>query len=215
MDRPQVVANRFQLGDAIGQGSMGEVYRGLDTQTDQAVAIKLLRPEIVANHPELVERIAREGEALRKLNHPNIVKVSATIEEDNHHYLVLEYVGGGTLRDLLKEQPQLPIRRVLEIALDLADALTRASPQDHPSRHRTLERAACRGRDAAPDRLRRRTYGRSAAHDTDGTGHRHIRLSQPGGVQRGGTRRPDGHLVVRHHGASGHSTRAGCSHEGS
>ena len=113
MNRPQVVASRYQLGDAIGQGSMGEVYRSLDIQTGQAVAVKLLRPDIVASNPELVERFAREGEALRKLNHPNIAKVLATIEEDNHHYIVLEYVGGGTLRDLLKGQPQLPVRRVL------------------------------------------------------------------------------------------------------
>ncbi len=126
MNVPPVIADRFQVSELIGQGSMGEVYRGLDTQTDEPVAIKFLRPEIVVSDPELVRRFAREGEALRKLNHPNIVKVLTTIEEGSRHYIIMEYVGGGTLRELLRKQPQLPVPRVLEIALDLADALTRA-----------------------------------------------------------------------------------------
>ena len=63
---------------------------------------------------------------LRKLNHPSIIKMLASIHENDHHYLVMEYVAGGSLRELLEDQPQLPVDRVLEIALDLADALTRA-----------------------------------------------------------------------------------------
>jgi tetratricopeptide (TPR) repeat protein len=122
----QRIADRYEIVGTVGHGGMGDVYRGLDEQTGETVAIKLLKPDIVDAMPNLIERFEREGEALRRLNHPNIVKMLAAVEEDGLYYLVMEYVPGGSLRDLLENQPQLPIPRVLEIALDLADALTRA-----------------------------------------------------------------------------------------
>ncbi|NDJ78361.1 MAG: protein kinase, partial [Chloroflexi bacterium] len=126
MHSGQVIGGRYTITDKIGQGGMGDVFRGQDTQTGDPVAIKLLKPEITDAQPDLIERFDREGEALRQLNHPNIVKMLATFEEDDRHYIVMEYVSGGSLRDLLHEQPQLPVQRVMETALDLADALTRA-----------------------------------------------------------------------------------------
>ncbi|MBN1202536.1 MAG: protein kinase [Anaerolineae bacterium] len=122
----QLIANRYEITGTIGHGGMGDVFHGTDTQTGEAVAIKLLKPDIVASTPALLERFEREGEALRQLDHPNIVKMLAAIEENEMHYLVMEYVSGGSLRDLLDKQPQLPLERVLNISLDLADALTRA-----------------------------------------------------------------------------------------
>lgn len=126
MAQPELIANRFAVGDMIGRGGMGEVFHGLDTQTETPVAVKVLKSEYILRNPEAVERFQREGEALRVLNHPNIVKVLATARQDNHHYIVMEYVEGGTLADLMGKQPQLPVQRVLSIALELADALTRA-----------------------------------------------------------------------------------------
>lgn len=120
------IAGRFAIEKMIGYGGMGEVYKGTDTNFSQPVAIKLLKPEIVHEDPNILERFEREGEALRRLNHPNIVKMLASVEENGKHYLVMEYVSGGSLQQLLREQPQLPVKRVLEISLDLADALTRA-----------------------------------------------------------------------------------------
>lgn len=120
------IAGRFEIEKIIGYGGMGEVYRGIDTTISQPVAIKLLKSEVTHEDPDIVERFEREGEALRRLNHPNIVKMLASVEEDGKHYLVMEYVSGGSLQQLLRETPQLPIRRMLEISLDLADALTRA-----------------------------------------------------------------------------------------
>ena len=81
MDDPQVVANRFELSYLIGEGGVGRVYKGLDTQSGEPVAIKALRPEVILDAADLVERFRREGEALRELNHPNIVKVLATLVE--------------------------------------------------------------------------------------------------------------------------------------
>ena len=124
------IGNRYEIEKLIGGGAVGRVYLGHDTQTGEAVAIKELMSDWVARAPESVERFRREGEALRKLNHPNIVKVLAALEENDQHYLVMEYVGGGSLADLLKRQPQLPIERVIAIGLELSDALSRAHHLD-------------------------------------------------------------------------------------
>lgn len=128
--RTNLIANRFEIKnlqkDLLGRGGMGNVYRAADTQTGDIVAIKALKSDVVSSNPEIVARFVREGEALRQLNHPNIVKMLAAIEEQGQHFLVMEYVSGGSLQDLLKEQEPLSIPRVVEIALDLADALTRA-----------------------------------------------------------------------------------------
>ena len=112
--------------DLIGQGSMGRVYRGLDLQTDTPVAIKALKADLMARAPQTVERFMREGEALRRLNHPNIVKLLASVQEADRHYLVLEYAPGGSLQALLETEGSLAMPQVVEMALDLADALTRA-----------------------------------------------------------------------------------------
>jgi len=135
----QVIANRFEISDPekdlIGGGETGRVYRGTDTQTGQAVSIKVLKPEILASQPDIVARFVREGQALRQLDHPNIVKMVDAVQEDGQHYIVMEYVAGGSLRELLDSQRPdrfeenlsgLPITRALEIALELADALGRA-----------------------------------------------------------------------------------------
>lgn len=109
---------------------MGSVYIGRDTRSDEKVAIKLLKQEFLARDPEMVERFIREGEALRKLNHPNIVKMLGAHEQDGVNYLIMEYVPGGSLRDILLKKHRLSVQQVLYIALDLADALTRAHRLD-------------------------------------------------------------------------------------
>lgn len=114
----------------LGTGSMGTVYRGHNTQTGETVAIKVLKPEFVTTNLEIVERFVREGEILRWLNHPNIVKFLAASEHEDQYFLVMEYVGGGTLQDLIVEEGPLSSSRTVEIALDIADALTRAHHLD-------------------------------------------------------------------------------------
>jgi serine/threonine protein kinase/tetratricopeptide (TPR) repeat protein len=126
MSDPQLIARRYVLQDLIGQGGMGKVYRGLDIQTAQPVAIKHLRSDILGEDPDLTERFTREGDALRQLDHPNIVKILANVQNQTDHYLIMEYVGGGSLAEVLRKQPRMSVQRVLYIALDLADALTRA-----------------------------------------------------------------------------------------
>jgi serine/threonine protein kinase len=119
----QRIVNRYEIQAELGAGGMGTVFRGMDTQTAQTVAIKQLKKELA--QPEMLERFRREGQALRDLNHPNIVKLLDALEFEGQKYLIMEYVPGGDLRQLL-QNGKLPYQRCLNIAIDLADALTRA-----------------------------------------------------------------------------------------
>ena len=121
--QPTTIGQYYIIEDTIGAGGMGTVYRGIDSRTNTTVAIKQLKPDLA--QPEMIERFKREGEALRDLNHPNIVKLLATVEEDEQHYLIMEYVSGGDLTALIHEE-RMPLEQLLAYAIDLADALTRA-----------------------------------------------------------------------------------------
>ena len=117
--------DRFVLDEQLAVGGQSEVFRGRDRTTDKPVIIKRIRGELVAD-PEQVARFVREGEALAQLNHPNIVRILAAFEHDGEHCIVMEYMPGGSLRELLDVEQPLPVDRALEIALELADALSRA-----------------------------------------------------------------------------------------
>lgn len=124
----QLIGNRFEIHEEIGRGGMGIVYRAFDHETKRDVAIKLLNVEGADKqfYQDLVARFLREAETLRELNHPNIVKLLESVEENDKYYLIIEYVSGGDLQKLLETERTLPIERVLKIAIELADALTRA-----------------------------------------------------------------------------------------
>jgi len=120
------IAGRYTLGEIIGHGGMGIVYKGTDTQSGRSIAVKQLKSSVIAQSESMVARFEQEAEALRRLNHPNIVKVLDTVQLDQTHYIVMEYVPGGTLRQLLDRNEPIPMKRALTIMLELADALTRA-----------------------------------------------------------------------------------------
>jgi non-specific serine/threonine protein kinase len=120
-------SDTYTLGERIGSGAMGDVYQGIDTRSGAAVAIKALKPDLMQRNPALLTRFLREGEALRQLNHPNIVALLDTFEREGMHYLVMEHIAGGDLATRLSHAPEgLPLGEALSISLDLADALTRA-----------------------------------------------------------------------------------------
>jgi non-specific serine/threonine protein kinase len=117
----------YEIIRQLAQGGMGIVYLAKDIGTDELVAIKSLRDSPLGTDGEQRTRFLREAEALRELNHPNIVKMLAVCEQDGQHFIVMEYLEGGTLQErLAKSNGQLPLSEVLDIALQLADALTRA-----------------------------------------------------------------------------------------
>ena len=125
-DLPSIRDGRYRNLQVIGTGGMGIVYQAVDVQTGQAVALKCIKPAVMAQAPDVLARFIHEGNALRQLNHPNIVKVLDTLEENGQHYIVMEYVSGGSLADLLKKQGRLSVSQTLSIALEVADALSRA-----------------------------------------------------------------------------------------
>jgi len=120
------IADRYEIIDKIGAGGMGVVYKATDAQTGDTVAVKQLKASAIQHSRSLITRFQREGEALRDLNHPNIVKMLDMItDKDGDDYLVVEYMAGGDLQEVMQAQ-RLSVRRSLQIALELADALTRA-----------------------------------------------------------------------------------------
>ena len=125
-----IIANRFEINDLekdlLGRGGMGVVYRATDAQSGETVAVKTLNAEVLSHEPNILERFHRQGESLRQFNHHNIVKFITPVESYDQHYMIMEYVDGGSLQDLLAKHGFLSSQRTVEISLDLADALTRA-----------------------------------------------------------------------------------------
>jgi serine/threonine-protein kinase len=127
MTQPRLVGGRYELGELIGYGGMAEVHRGRDVRLGREVAIKVLRADL-ARDPSFLNRFRREAQAAAGLNHPSIVSVYDTGEDvgpdgTNQPYIVMEYVEGRTLRDVLKSEGRLPARRVMEIGADICAAL--------------------------------------------------------------------------------------------
>src|SRR5687767_13491643 len=104
-----VIANRYHVETTLGTGGMGVVYRATDTRTGRTVAVKQLRGDVAKRQPEMFERFTREAEALRQLNHPNIVQALDTFEIDDERYIVMEFVPGDDLNVVLQREGQLPI----------------------------------------------------------------------------------------------------------
>jgi serine/threonine protein kinase/tetratricopeptide (TPR) repeat protein len=117
---------RFEQLELLAEGAMGAVYRAVDTQTGATVAIKRLKRSIAAQSPDLVDRFLRESEILRRLDHPNIVKIIASSDGPEGHQIAMEYMPGGSLRGLLKAQGRLAPRCAMKLLLELTDALARA-----------------------------------------------------------------------------------------
>ncbi|MBV9096786.1 MAG: Stk1 family PASTA domain-containing Ser/Thr kinase [Frankiaceae bacterium] len=124
-----LLAGRYQLGEVIGRGGMAEVHRGRDVRLGRDVAIKLLRPDL-ARDPSFQGRFRREAQAAASLNHPAIVAVYDTGEDTRDGvvtpYIVMEYVEGRTLRDVLAAEGQLQPQRALEITAQICAALEQA-----------------------------------------------------------------------------------------
>ncbi|MEM7113168.1 MAG: protein kinase [Chloroflexota bacterium] len=125
LNAPVRIANRYTLIEEIGRGATGVIYRGVDEQTAVPIAVKMLNDQLVASDTALLARFRQEGKLLRRLDHPNIVKMVAMEEENGRYFLIMEYMPGGDLRQHLQQHQPLPLGEVLNIALDLADALTR------------------------------------------------------------------------------------------
>lgn len=120
-----LLKNRYEILKEIGHGGMGIVYRATDRQTGRTVAVKAL-PHNLARDASYLRRFEREAQALRDLNHPNIVQFVDSFSEGNDHFIVMDYMGGGSLLDRIRKEGALPLDDARQIAIDLTDALIRA-----------------------------------------------------------------------------------------
>lgn len=121
----KVIANRYELVKCIGHGGMADVYLALDLILDRQVAVKILKDDSSADKVAL-ERFAREAQASTKLSHPNIVDIYDVGDDNNVHYIVMEYVKGHTLKQLIKKRGPLPTRETIWIMKQLTSALMEA-----------------------------------------------------------------------------------------
>ncbi|MCZ6650112.1 MAG: serine/threonine-protein kinase [Acidobacteria bacterium] len=117
----------YEILAPLGAGGMGEVYHAKDTRLQREVAIKVL-PEHLATSAEARQRLEREARSISRLSHPHICTLYDVGREDDHFFLVIEYLQGETLAERLKKGP-LPLPKLLEISMQIADALDQAHRQ--------------------------------------------------------------------------------------
>ena len=126
MTTPQVLGERYEIGGVLGRGGMAEVHRGRDLRLGREVAVKVLRQDL-ARDPSFQVRFRREAQAAASLNHPAIVAVYDTGEDRTTTgatpYIVMEYVEGDTLRDVLRREGPLPPERAMALSADICGAL--------------------------------------------------------------------------------------------
>jgi len=132
-----LLGGRYRLDAEIGRGGMSTVYRALDTVLERPVAIKLMHREIATDSDQL-ERFRREARAVAQLNHPHIVTVIDAGEgEAGTPYIVLEYVDGETLKQLIRREGPLEITQALAYTIEIARALGAA--HEHLIVHRDVK----------------------------------------------------------------------------
>ncbi len=132
----QKVNNRYEILKTIGEGGMANVYLAHDTILDRDVAIKVLRGDL-ANDDKFVRRFQREALSASSLSHPNIVEIYDVGEDDGDYFIVMEYVPGKNLKQLLKRRGSLTVEEVVDIMLQITSAMSVA--HDNLIIHRDLK----------------------------------------------------------------------------
>jgi Protein kinase domain len=117
-----MLAGRYRLMEEIARGAIGTVWRALDVNTEEPVAVKQLRPE-AASQPELVEAFLAEAEILAGLDHPSVIQLRDFIDSDGRRALVMELVDGEDLRQRIRRDGPLPPNVAANVVAQIADAL--------------------------------------------------------------------------------------------
>ncbi|MFN2339855.1 MAG: Stk1 family PASTA domain-containing Ser/Thr kinase [Halanaerobium sp.] len=119
----KILNNRYKIIKEIGRGGMAIVYSARDTLLERRVALKMLRPEYKSDD-EFIDKFRQEARAVARLSHPNVVSIYDIVVDEERIYLVMEIVEGKTLKDIIKERTKLSIVESLEIAGQIAAALS-------------------------------------------------------------------------------------------
>jgi serine/threonine-protein kinase len=123
-----ILVGRYRVEQELGRGGMAKVYRGQDTVLSRTVAIKILAPQF-ADDQDFVHRFRREAQAAARISNQNLVSVFDTGSDDGVHFIVMEYVHGRTLADLIAGGGRILPDRAIEIAVDVCHALEAAHAQ--------------------------------------------------------------------------------------
>ena len=121
----QKINDRYEIIRVIGEGGMANVYLANDTILNRKVAVKVLRGDL-ANDEKFVRRFQREALSASSLNHPNIVEMYDVGEDDGNFYIVMEYVDGKNLKQLIKRRTKLSLTEVVDIMKQLTDGISHA-----------------------------------------------------------------------------------------
>jgi len=132
----RIFGGRYRIEAQIADGGMARVYRATDTRLDRLVAIKVLREQFTSQE-EFVSRFRQEARMAAGLAHPNIVGVYDVGEEDGLHYMVMEFIEGETLKDVIAREAPMPIEAVIPVMRQLGAALDYA--HDHGVIHRDIK----------------------------------------------------------------------------
>jgi len=143
----ELLKGRYRVGEVLGEGAMGIVYRGTDEHTQTPVAIKTLQPSAF-HSPKAHERFQREAELANKLHHPGIAEILDFGTEGETPFLVMELVEGVELSEVIEKESPLPPARALDLIIQLCEALAEA--HRHNLIHRDIKPANLRLVDYAP-----------------------------------------------------------------
>ena len=125
ISKGQKINDRYEVRKLIGEGGMANVYLGYDIILERDVAIKVLRGDL-SDDEKFVRRFRREAQNASLLNHPNIVQIYDVGEDDGNFYIVMEYIKGQTLKQLIKKRGKLSVPETIDIISQLTDGLAHA-----------------------------------------------------------------------------------------
>ena len=125
MEQKRILANRYELIQKIGSDGMAVVYQAYDTSLDRQVAVKLLRDEYI-DSPEFIKQFQREAKAVAKLSHQNIVNIYDFGTSNGMMYLVMEYVDGCTLKEVITQHGALPIQQIVDYSIQICYGMAQA-----------------------------------------------------------------------------------------
>ncbi len=121
-------AGRYQIIEELGKGGMGRVYRVLDKDLNEEVALKLIKPEI-AKDKKTIERFKNELKVARKISHRNVGRMYELMEDKGTHFITMEYISGQDLRGLIRQTGRLTIGKAISIGKEICEGLSEAHRQ--------------------------------------------------------------------------------------